>query len=422
MLSTLLAYPSIIYATGNSNTEPKVHAEAYILMDAKTKEVLAEKNAYQTRFPASVTKVATAAYALKKESQLDYIIVAQRKDLGSILPEKKVKAKYSFPSYWIEFASSHIGLKVGEKVPFRDLYYGMMLESGNDAANVIASFVSGSVPKFMDELNEYLKEIGCQNTNFNNPHGLHHPEHTTTAYDLALMAREGLKNPFFRQVVSTLKHEKEASNKQKATKFFQSNRLLKKGSYHYSKAIGVKTGYTTKARHTFIAAAEDNGKTLICVLLKNKKAKFNYEDAIRLFDYGFQEKKEWMTVFRQGKQDKIALHLSDLDKKVSVLLKDNVKIHTYPSYEQNIKAIVNWHSLSLPITKGTVIGDLIIKDINQETLASAPILANESVYPTFKQRVANINFWAEANQSLIFSLMFMCVLFSLKARIASKYY
>jgi serine-type D-Ala-D-Ala carboxypeptidase (penicillin-binding protein 5/6) len=416
-----LAFSSHLQAQASGSLGFRVKADAYILMDAKSGKVLAEKKSDKQYFPASITKVATALYALKKEAFLDHMVLARRAELGAISPQEKVKSHYKLPSYWIEFASSHIGLKVGEKVPFRDLYYGMMLESGNDAANVIAAFVSGSVPKFIEELNVYLKDLGCRNTNFNNPHGLHHPEHVTTAYDLALITKESLKNPFFRKVVSSLKYTKGKTNKQNSTGFFQSNRLLKRGKYYYPKAIGVKAGYTIITKHTFIAAAEDNGRELICVLLKNKKAKDNYLDAINLFEHGFKEEKKEKLLFTKGKQEKLILDLTAFDKKVPVYLKDDVSVLTYSSHNPLIKAFVNWHSLTLPVEKDQMVGELFIKNQENKILSSAPLFALERVDTTLKQKISNIDFWAKANHSLIFSVLFMMVLFSLKMRIASKY-
>src|SRR5690606_27597099 len=118
------------------------------------------------------------------------------------------------PSYWLESDGTMMHLKVGEMVTLDALLHGMMLVSGNDAANVVAEHIEGSVPQFMDSLNEYLQSIGCKNTKYSNPHGLTHHEHWSTAYDLAVMTRKALKIPKFREIVSTLVYTKPKTNKQ----------------------------------------------------------------------------------------------------------------------------------------------------------------------------------------------------------------
>src|SRR6185437_6437502 len=144
---------------------------------------------------------------------------------------------------------------VGEEMPLKEYLYGMMVRSGNDAANVIAEYVSGSIPTFMQELNDYLKQIGCLNTTFCNPHGLHHPDHKTTAFDMALLTREAMKNPVFREIVSTVRHKRPKTNKRPAAVLVQTNRIIKSGTqYYYPKAIGVKTGYHSRAQNTLVAA------------------------------------------------------------------------------------------------------------------------------------------------------------------------
>ncbi len=122
-----------------------------------------------------------------------------------------------------------MGLKKGEVMSLRHLLYGAMLVSANDAANVIAKYVGGSVSEFMDELNGYLHSLGAEDTHFMNPHGLFHPEHQTTASDMALIASEAMRDPMFRKIVSTVHHTRPKTNKQEPTTMLQSNKLLKKG-------------------------------------------------------------------------------------------------------------------------------------------------------------------------------------------------
>ncbi len=193
-----------------------------------------------------------------------------------------------------------MGIKAGETLPFRALIYGLMLTSGNDAANVISQYVSGSISTFMEELNRFVREKGCLQTVLYTPHGLHHPEHKTTAYDLGILACEALKNPFFREVVMTTQYVRPQTNKHPESILSQHNALVKPGRFHYPKAIGIKTGYTLSSGYTLVSAAEDDQRKLIAVLLGCEKIEHRYKDAIALFEAGFNEKKVSRTLFSKG--------------------------------------------------------------------------------------------------------------------------
>src|SRR5262249_25642973 len=137
---------------------------------------------------------------------LKQVFTADREALASITPEAKRQSNYRSPPHWLETDGTHVGIKKGEELSLYDLLHACLIASANDASNIIAQSLGGTIPQFMDEVNAYLKEIGCKNTHFNNPHGLHHPDHYTTAYDLAMMAKEGLKDPVFRKIVSLMRH------------------------------------------------------------------------------------------------------------------------------------------------------------------------------------------------------------------------
>ena len=185
-----------------------VKADSAILINAETKAVLFEKNAYTKQFPASITKIATAAYVLKEKRQdLAKGIKAEQESIASISSDAKQRGKYTAPAYWIELGSSHIGIKKGEELTLKDLLYGMLVATANDASNVIAQYVgNGSIPKFMNNLNCYVAGLGCRDTYFMNPHGLHHPKHQSTAYDMAIITCEALKDPIFREIVKTVRY------------------------------------------------------------------------------------------------------------------------------------------------------------------------------------------------------------------------
>ncbi|NLY70358.1 MAG: D-alanyl-D-alanine carboxypeptidase [Clostridiales bacterium] len=162
-----------------------ISAQTAVVIELNTGKVLYSKNAHQKVYPASTTKILTALIALE-ECNLDDIVKITGKASG--------------------VEGSSIYLEVGEKISYRDLLYGLMLRSGNDAAIAISEAISGSTEKFAEKMNQRAKEIGALNSNFANPSGLFNENHYTTAYDMALIAREAMKNPEFRQIASAKSH------------------------------------------------------------------------------------------------------------------------------------------------------------------------------------------------------------------------
>lgn len=360
----------------------EVRAEAAILINADTGAILYEKNPYELHYPASTTKVATGLFVLKQRGDdLDHVVSACRDAVVSISQEAKRKSNYRHPAYWLEPDGCHIGLKDGEQMSIRDLLCGMLVVSGNDAANVLAQEVGGTIPAFMDQLNAYLKEIGCKQTTFYSPHGLHHPQHQTTAFDLALMTREALKNPTFCQIVSIVRWTRPKTNKQQATALLQSNQLLRKGALHYPKAIGVKTGYHCKAKHAFIGAARSEGRTLIAVLLACPQRKHLFEDAIKLFDAAFNQPKIQLTALQAGPQS-FTLTLPHADRPITTELAEQLSVEYYPSEDPQPKCLLYWEAAAVPIEKGQRVGRVQLVAQNGTVLKEAPLYASEEVSKT----------------------------------------
>src|SRR5262249_28551111 len=156
-------------------------------------------------YPASTTKIATSFYTLMQKSRsLHENVAAPKEALVIVTPYEKMRNNYTkYPAYVLETDGTHANIKAGEVMTIEDLMYATMLASGNDAANIIAYHLGGgSIPQFMDGMNCFLQKIGCTKTHFCNPHGLHHPEHVTTARDMARMAQCALYHPLFRTLVA----------------------------------------------------------------------------------------------------------------------------------------------------------------------------------------------------------------------------
>ncbi len=393
-----------------------VQAESAILINGHTGAILYEKQAYKRLYPASVTKIATALYALKVKGhafneQMREQVLVQPEALVSILEEKKSKTKYAVPAYWLTPDGTHVGLKKGEELSWQDLLYGLLLASGNDAANVIAQEIGGgSISEFMHQLNEYLKEIGCCQTTYFNPHGLFYPEHQTTAYDLAWMTKEALKIPLFQQIVASTSYTKAKTNKQGETTFIQTNKLLRKGSYYYERAIGVKTGYISKAGHTFVAAAQKGERLLIAVLLNSKERPAMFLDAKELFEIAFNQTLAKRTFLKKGRQ-KFIFPSVEARIPIKTYLANEVALSYYPAEEPEVKCLLNWHPCILPIIKDQIVGDIAIQSLDGKLIMTAPLLAVETVKAKWWIEVKNLasNFWTSYLLTAFIALLLIAI-------------
>lgn len=234
-------------------------AQACVLMVAETREVLYAEQADERLSMASTTKIMTALLALE-----------------SGLLEKEIVVTDEM----VRVEGTSIGLLAGDTISLRTLVSGMLLESGNDAANVTAYAVAGGIEPFLELMNKKAQEIGMQNTHFETVSGLDSENHYSTAYDMALLAAYAIENPLFRQICSLESERVYYGNPPYARTLSNHNRLLKS----YDGAFGIKTGYTKKSGRCLVSAAERDGVTLIAVTLN---APNDWADHRKLLDYGF---------------------------------------------------------------------------------------------------------------------------------------
>jgi serine-type D-Ala-D-Ala carboxypeptidase (penicillin-binding protein 5/6) len=371
----------------SSPLKVEVSAKAAILMNAETGAVLWEKNARMPLYPASTTKMITALYALEKKGHaLDELVTASHEAVATVHPNVRRASNGQHPPYRLEFGGTHMGIKAGETLPFRALIYGLMLTSGNDAANVIAQHVSGNISTFMDELNGFVHEKGCLQTVLHTPHGLPHPDHKTTAYDLGVLAGEALKNPFFREVVKTAQYARPQTNKQPGSILYQHNALVTPGRFFYPKAIGIKTGYTLSGGYTMVAAAEDQQRKLIAVILGCEKIEQRYKDAIALFEAGFNEKKVSRTLFSKG-FDLFTYQVEGGKTPLQAYLSQDILLEYFPSEEPLFKTEMFWRIPSLPILANQKVAEMQIRSHENKILSAAPLFAVRAVEPTLHYQV-----------------------------------
>lgn len=250
---------------------PTVAAEAAILMEADTGTILYAKNIHQQEYPASTTKILTTLIAAEQCS-LDEVVTFSH------------DAVFDTPR-----DSSNIAMDVGQKLTMEQCLNAILIRSANEVAYAVAEHISGTTDwnVFAEVMNERAKELGCLNSHFVNPNGLHDENHYTTAYDLAMIGRAFFANEMLCKITLTRRLEIPASDTIPVTKLENNSmQIIPGGSYAYEYLIGCKTGFTSNSRYNLVSCAEKDGMKLICVVLRDESP-LQYEDTIALFNYGF---------------------------------------------------------------------------------------------------------------------------------------
>lgn len=267
---TAYATSNIDSATGDWPAGPNVTAGSAIVMEASTGLILYEKNIHEIYYPASITKIMTALLAIENSS------------LGEVVTFSRNAV------FDVDLDSSRIGIDVGEQLTMQQSLYAILLESANEVTYAMAEHVAGTMPAFAEMMTERAKELGALNTNFTNPHGLPDNNHYTTAYDMALITREALKDDTFRKVFSTRTYQIPPTNIQPETRYLRNHhKFVLKQDYKYDGCIGGKTGYTSKAKYTLVTAAKRGDLELICVIMKEDNSKNQYTETQKLLDFAF---------------------------------------------------------------------------------------------------------------------------------------
>ena len=249
--------------------ELQLASQTAVLLDADTGVVLYEKNMHDTMYPASITKIMTAMLAIQHLEPEQVLTVSQT-------------AVNAVPR-----TSSHISLQAGERLTVGDALYAIGMESANDAANVLAEAVSGSLEAFAEEMTRQAQALGAMNTHFANANGLPDSQHFTTAYDMALITAAALKQEGLATYFSTVNYTFPATNLSPARSFSNKDRLLPGGQYYYEGVLMAKTGWTTSAQGTFAAVVKQGDTTLVAITLKSPLLEDKYKDTHKLMDYGF---------------------------------------------------------------------------------------------------------------------------------------
>lgn len=327
----------------------KISAECAILTEASSGRVLFASNAEAKRAMASTTKIMTALVVIEN-CELDDIVAIPKEAVG--------------------IEGSSIYLAAGEKLTVKELLYGLMLRSGNDAATALAMHCSGSVASFVALMNSYAQNIGALNTSFANPSGLPAKDHYTTAYDLALISAKAMKHDVFREIVSTQKVTITWDGHNTDRLLINKNKML----YQYDGADGIKTGYTIAAGRCLVSSATRNGMTLIAVVLNSSPM---YADCSAMLDFGFENYSMTELVSADTVMGSVTIK-HGFEKSITYKASNTVSVPLAKTDSFFITARIEAESMEAPVYANEVIGCAEIY-INGNKTASVPLILTASV-------------------------------------------
>lgn len=333
----------VIQTAAEVSKKPSINSRQAVVMDRNSKSILYGKNENVKTKMASTTKIMTAMVVLQNTNLENTVEVSKKAALTG---------------------GSRLGLKEGDKITVRDLLYGLLLRSGNDAAVALAEYVGGSIEGFAKLMNENTIELGLKNTHFVTPHGLDQEEHYTTAYELAIIADYALKNKTFAQIVNTKNCTIHINNY--AKNLNNTNELLG----NLNGVYGVKTGFTNGAGRCLVTSIKRENLDVICVVLGADTKKDRTKDSVKLIEYVFGNYKtinltkdieEDFEKWNQINKNRIYI---EKGKNNNLNLALEKKEYTYPienNTEDKIKMEIQANlNLKAPVKKGTKIGELTI--------------------------------------------------------------
>ena len=373
---------SVINASSDIVTEPTINSRAAIVYDRNSGQILFGKNENEKRKMASTTKIMTAIIVIEN-SNLDDIVTISSKAAGT--------------------GGSRLGLHTNDKISVKNLLYGLLLCSGNDAAVALAEYVGGSVSDFAVLMNQKCTELNLSSTHFVTPHGLDNEEHYTTAYELAIITNYALQNDIFRKIVGTKNYTITINSSSKTLS--NTNELLG----NLNGVYGVKTGFTNGANRCLVTAVKRNNLDVICIVLGADTKKDRTKDSVELIEYVFnnfepinikqkinEEFDNWKLCnlssfsIEKGISNNIELVLDDLPYDF---------LHINSNYMDSISIYIYCdNTLEAPIVSNSVIGYLTVS-INNQTIIDLNIKTANSI-----DKKTYFNFFNEIISTYIYHL------------------
>ncbi|MDB5083938.1 MAG: hypothetical protein JWN30_824 [Bacilli bacterium] len=368
-LSIYREAPAAIAA--DQSVDPAPTSESGVLVDLQTGQLLWSKNPHLHEYPASITKIITAELALEHSALTDQVIT---------------------PKQATEVEGNRVYLLSGESVTMKQMLYGLLIDSGNDAAVAIADHISGTVSSFADLMNEKAKSLGATDTHFVTPNGLHDPNHYSSAYDMALIARDAMKNAEFRTIVSTKTYSWHSQGWD--AELDNLNQML----WTYDGATGIKTGFTDQAEQTIVVSATRNGRQLLAVLMHSSTQNLIHQDAARVLDYGFNQFKT-VTVNQSG--DVI------IEQGRPVTISTTLAYDVPLSDTDAMRTTINYTPPTPPYGKGSRVGTITLWH-HQTAVIQSDLLAADDVKRVENTATAAATaspyFWLKNALTLIFTV------------------
>ncbi|MED1862573.1 D-alanyl-D-alanine carboxypeptidase [Fictibacillus nanhaiensis] len=366
----MLVNTQFVQATGENT--PELKSESAVMIDAKTGDILYQKNSSEQMYPASITKIITGILAIESGKLNDSVVVSS----------DAVRAE-----------GTRVYLMEGEQVPLKKLVQGLLINSGNDAAVAIAEYLAGDVDSFADQMNAFAKKVGAENTHFVNPNGLFDEEHYTTAEDMAKITQYAMKNEEFREIVST--KELPWVGEGWETTLRNHHQLL----WDYPGTIGVKNGYVDESKHTLVTAVSRDNLDVIIVTLKAPTSRAAYWDTMALGDYGFANfERKTLTA---------GTEIEALNGK-SYPLKEDLAV-TLPKGEEPVQDVSSDGELQLKDASGNVLlTHTLFKEKEKEATATIDNKSVEQVDSTFMQSVVKTGIFLYSG--LLLLLAFLVIL------------
>lgn len=385
LLCILVVVSASLPALAAQSEAPALSARAALLVDLQSGRALVSHNADEKVYPASLTKIMTCLLALENSS-LDDIVTVSETALADIDPD-----------------GTSADLKAGEQISMNDLLHLITVYSANEACNVIAEHVSGSVPAFLTLMNQRARELGCTNTNFTNTHGLHDEAHYTTARDLSLITTAALEHEAFRLMTDKASYTVPATNMSAERRVNTSNYLISRQTredYYYPNASGIKTGFTTPAGRCLISRANNGTLDLLVVICgaatmidtNGNVMMESFTDARTLFDYGFSTFRTVTLVSPLEPLGEVPVSLSaNVDssvfapaEKITTLLPRDYD----PELVERIVKLDNPDGIEAPVAKDQKLGTVEVR-YDGEVIGSTDLLAIAAIERSFMKQMGS---------------------------------
>lgn len=324
-----------------TNVSLAQNAKSAILIDASTGQILFEKNSHEKLAPASMTKI------------MSMLVIVESIEKGIIHWDDMVTASSNASG----MGGSQILLETGEQMKVEDMFKGVAVASGNDAVVALAEAVAGTTDEFVKMMNDKVKELGLKDTNFKNPHGLDDANHYSSAYDMAMIARELVKHE---KVLTFTSIYEDYLRKGTSKEFWlvNTNKLVR----FYNGVDGLKTGYTTEAGYCLTATAKKNDMRLISVVMGEESNGLRTSETSALLDYGFAQYKSTELVKQGDVVTEVQIEKAK-NQNVSIITKDNASILSKKTEKMgDITYETKLDKIKAPVKKGDKVGTLKVKE------------------------------------------------------------